>query len=780
MSIERPVYDCDTSGYWTTEEQYKDRKTSFGRYIDHGNAYEITRSDTPRPWLNYLCNEVFASAVSNMGLGFSWYRTSLLRVTRYEHIIDYLPRTFEDGRIVEVLNHATGEITNPFTEKTTVRCVHRPGMSEIAGAVPGGISVGMQIFVPEDDPGECWVLTLRNNGSVRVALTVRLRQVWCFARFGIHTAEEGIPYLTTPGQDQQTWVERDAIFLRTTNPDLPWPMEGVFLSPEATLATCRDDLSKRRDGRTFRFPVAELATEIELAPGEAATIHVFSGASSENGPIQQTAEKYRDGNVYQTELTRVLVGRELLHDRIRADLPSKNITNFLNVWLKNQLFLTFRFVRSGFFGFRDTLQDTWGYTLLDPVISRRFLLRTLSHVRRDGVCPRNYSVIDKSHDLRSFMDSGSWIAQTLVDYVKETGDWEVLREPIPWLDTEETSSLIDHVHAALDLLYEKRGRYGLCLVGDGDWNDALEGISRGGEAVSAWLTMALFHAQNLMSELCAQAGDGDRSQCYQDRSVILSECLNTHAWDGEWYVYGFTGSGAPIGSARNREGRIHLNAQTWAIFTGLADGERVEILRQSIRKHLDSPFGPALLAPPYVEEADEVGRIARLEPGTFENGSVYIHAAAFSIYADLMAGFPDDAVATFEKILPTNEENFDARRTCEPYCTGNYYCGPGHPREGQNFFTWFTGNAAWLLRAGFDRMLGLQADYLGLRVAPSVPSDWDHFRARRTYRGQTYEFEYQRTGGPLRVVVDGQEIIGNLIETPTNIRKEPICVTVYF
>lgn len=779
MDSARPTYDCDTSGYWVSEAQYHARGERFGAFLESGAAYGIDTIHTPRPWLNYLCNETFASAVSNNGMGFCWYGTSLLRVTRYEHIIDYLPRTFEDGRVVEVLNRATGEVLNPFLSGDTVRCIHRPGLTVLSATIARGIEAEMQIFVPRKDPGECWVVTLRNTGPVAADLEVRLRQVWCFARFGIHTAEEGIPYLSTPGKEQETWLTEKGICLRTMNGELPFPMEGVFLSPEAAAVSCTDDVSKRRDGRTFHFPVAEITARVHLAPGASEAVHVFSGAARGIGSIAPLEAKYADRDVYTEERDAVLAERAALQQRIGAELPSENISNFLNVWLKNQLYLTFRFVRSGLFGFRDTLQDTWGYTLLDPPMSRRFLLRTLSHVRRDGVCPRNYSLFDDSHDLRAFMDSGSWIAQTLVDYIKETGDFAVLSEPIPWLDSPERSPAIDHVHAALDLLFEKRGRHGLCLVGDGDWNDALEGISRGGEAVSAWLTMALFHAQNLMAELCAEIGHEQRALDYRARSATLRECLNTHAWDGEWYVYGFTGSGHPIGSSRNREGRIHLNAQTWAIFTGLADAGRITVMRDSIQKHLDTPFGPALLAPPYVEEAAEVGRIARLEPGTFENGSVYMHAAAFAIYADLIAGFPDDAMDTFEKLLPTNPENFDARRTSEPYCTGNYYCGPGHPRAGQNFFTWFTGNAAWLLRAGFDQMLGLQADYHGLRVKPSVPAHWTTFHARRVYRGQLYTFTYRRTGKSL-LLVDGGVLAGNVIPAPTDTRENPVEVLVEF
>ncbi|MCB2156058.1 hypothetical protein KQI84_14360 [bacterium] len=767
MDTPQIQYDCDTSSYRCTEKEYHDRSRSFGSFIENGKAYQITDRDTPRPWLNYLCNEKFAACVSNIGLGFTWLHSSLLRVTKYEHEIDYLPREFQDGREILLRDEESGQEWQAFRDAENVECIHRPGMTELQ-ATHNGVRVHMQLFVPSEDCGECWCLSIENTGSATRRLRLRLEQTWTFARFGIHTAEEGIPYLSTPGEGVQAACEGSAVTARVDNPDLPLPLYGVFVSAEDLQAECIDQVEKRKDGRTFVFNLCRLGGQLELGGGEAATFHVFAGADSTEGFIEGIRSKYSDPSTFTSERERVLEERRLLEERIACTLPDKNIEAFLNVWLKNQLFLTFRFVRSGFFGFRDTLQDTWGYSLLDPAMAKRFLLRTLAHVCGDGVCPRNYSIVDDQHDLRAFMDSGSWIAMALVDYIKETGDVEVLDERIPWLDSDDKTPLIDHVWAAMELLYKNRGRYGLCLTGDGDWNDALEGIGKSGDAVSAWLTMAVFHAQNLMAELFDHIGATERAQVMKTRSAELRECLE-HAWDGQWYVYGFTGSGAPIGSHKNREGRIHLNAQTWAMFTGLANEERIDSMRAAIREQLETPYGPALLAPPYVDEADEVGRIARLEPGTFENGSIYQHAVAFAIYADFIAGDGDAGADLFSRLLPTNPENFDARRTSEPYCTGNYYCGPSHPRCGQNFFTWFTGNAAWLLRAGFDRMLGLQADFDGLHVRPCVPRDWDRFSARRTFRGQVYELRYERTDDTPSLELDGRRLPNMTLPAPDRI-----------
>ncbi len=265
-----------------------------------------------------------------------------------------------------------------------------------------------------------------------------------------------------------------------------------------------------------------------------------------------------------------------------------------------------------------------------------------------------------------------------------------------------------------------------------------------------------------MAELYEQAGKTDRAEILHNRAAEIKEIVNDVAWDGEWYVYGFTGSGKPIGSSKNKEGKIHLNAQTWAVFSGLADEDRARKAMASVEKYLGTPLGPALLAPPYAEEADEVGRIANLEPGTFENGSVYQHAVAFYIYACVATGDYEKAYETFVNMLPTNPKNFDARRTSEPYCTGNYYCGPGHPRFGQNFFSWFTGNASWLLRAGFDEILGIKADYNGLRISPKTPFEWEKFSVKKMFRDCCYKIDFDMNGD-YNIKVNGKEIKGNLI-----------------
>jgi cellobiose phosphorylase len=756
MKEARTLYDCDTTPYWCSDEEYNNREKTFGHFSQTGDAYVITDNRTPRPWLNYFCNKKFASCFSNTGLGFTWYKSSLLRVTKYEHPIDYLPRDFEDGRDVCITDVETGEQCNVFREARDIQCTHYFGYSSIE-TVWQGLKISLTVFVPTDDSGECWKVVVTNTEERSRSIAVDLKQVWTFSKFGIHTAEEGIPYLSTPGKDLAVRVEDSGVFAHSSNSELPFDMYGIFTSPQAVAASCLDEIVEKSDGRTFTFKKCSLNFKLQLSSGESHIVDLFSGAEEDAEESARLENKYSSSDVFPVEFSRMKEQKGVYRERLKCDIPDISLQHFLNVWLKNQLYLTFHFVRSGYVGYRDTLQDTWGYTLLDTDASRAQLLRTLSHMMQSGACPRNYSPVDDKHDLREFMDSGTWIPLTLCDYIKETGDVDILTTHIPYLDSSSDESVEEHVWRALDFLYNKRGVHGICLTGDGDWNDALEGISKCGDAESVWLTIALYYAQNCMAELYEEIGFTEKRDLLQKRSDELKNICREVAWDGEWYIYGFTGSGAPIGSHTNKEGRIHLNVQTWAIFTGLATADQCIQIQQSIQKYLDTPLGPVLMSPPYAEEAAEVGRIANLEPGTFENASIYQHAVAFKLLADCALHDAESAHRGFANLLPTNPDNFDCRRTSEPYAMGNYYCGPDHPRFGQNFFTWFTGNPAWLLRIGYDYMLGIKPEYNGVRIAPLIPQSWQRYRVSRMIRGVQYDVSITR-GEDTGVWVDGEKL----------------------
>jgi cellobiose phosphorylase/cellobionic acid phosphorylase len=269
----------------------------------------------------------------------------------------------------------------------------------------------------------------------------------------------------------------------------------------------------------------------------------------------QNLSKYAKHGAASSELQIVQKQWNERFEAMSCSIPNKNVQNFLNVWLKNQLHLTFNFVRSGQKGYRDTLQDAWGMVLVDAESTKKRLYEILSHQYSDGTAPRQYSCFgDGAHDTRRFMDSPVWIARILIDLLKETGDFSILQHELPFLDSTQTATIDEHVFRALEYLYGHCGKHGICLTGDGDWNDALEGISKDGDAESVWLTIALYDAMEAMQELYTAAERPERAKLMFERAKEIKDIVNDVAWDGDWYVYGFTGSGKPIGSKKNKEG----------------------------------------------------------------------------------------------------------------------------------------------------------------------------------------------------------------------------------
>jgi cellobiose phosphorylase len=774
--MERRNYDCDTFDYWCSEEEYNRRVKQFGTFTKNGSAYRIDDPDTPRPWLNYFANPDFGSVVSNRGLGFTWYRSTLLRATKYEHPIDYLPRQFEDGREIIIIDRTTGANINVLRDAHDITCTHEPHQTTIEATI-ADFTVTFRLFVPLDLPCECWLVDIRNNADTTHDIEITCSQTWSIAKFGIHTAEEGIPYISTPGKDLAIDAQNHRVTAHSSNDELPYPLHALFASPEADAAWCRGDTEHRRDGRIFTFYPCGLQANRPIGAGASLRLSVVSGITPDEHVFNALKDLASAPEAVEEELARIETRWSQWLASPQCELPDKHLEYFVNAWFKNQLQLVFHFVRSGHNGYRDALQDAWGFALLDPEAARERLIEILRHQCADGTAPRNFSAFgDGNHDMRRFMDSPVWIPRTLIDLIKETGEIDLLNETVPFLDGSD-ATVDEHVWRAITYLFEHRGVHGACLTGDGDWNDALEGISRDGDAESVWLTIALFDAICIMIELYEQAGRDERVAALLPMADTLRSVVNENAWDGRWFLYGFTGSGNPIGSASNKEGRIHLNAQTWAVLSGIADSERATQAMDAVEELLDTPVGPALLAPPYDQEGAEVGRIANLEPGTFENASVYQHAVAFAIAANLALGDADKAYDTLAKLLPTNPDNFDCRRTSEPYCTGNYYCGPDHPRFGQNFFTWFTGNAAWLLRIVCDDMLGVKAGFDGLQINPRIPEHWNNYIVHRRYRGCDCTIRFRRDPDVEfpTLTLDGKPIEGDVIPPQDAETCEVVC-----
>ncbi len=728
--------DCDIDDYYL-------RDKTFGHFAEDGRAYIITDPKTPRPWVQYLCNDKIRSAVSNTGRGYLWYDGADYVTKQHEYNGNYMPRNVNGQRSV-ILN-VEGKDYDFFYVAEELVCTVRPGYVVYDGTV-AGLTVRVTVLIPLEAPVECWQVEIANPTDRAVSVDMRAIQELNYAA----------------GADAT--VECQGKIIK----GVKGPITSLFTAD--CVDTVLSEIYTEQLDAECSFTKEVLTTTLNIPGGECAFWNIVSVAYRDSKDAEG-ALAYTSHSLFDEELARIVRYWDGLISANYCELPDKNLQNFLNIWLKNQIHLTFRYDRGGdVTGYRDGLQDTWGNLLVEPSLSRDKLILCLSYMLPDGRCPRQFDKFGSKHDMRDFADSPIWAPIALEGYIKETGDLSILDEVIPYLGSDEKTSVEEHIYRALDYLYHSRGKNGLILMRGGDWADGLSGINKYGEdATSVWMTIATFYAQNKMESIYRYIGNTEKADLMAARSAEYKEVANRVGWDGEWMTYGFFEDGEPIGSHKNLEGKIWLNPQTWGIFTGIVDDpRRVAKMSRAVSRYLDTPYGAMVNYPPYVFYGARCGRIQRQRPGMFLNSSVYNHAASFKVFSDVRRGAYEDAWDTLSRCLPNHPDNSDTRRTSEPFAVGNVYYGPDHPRQGMNLFSYFTASPSWLMQGGFAEILGVNADFDGLTLTPHVSEDWESYTVNKRYRGTLYHIRFERSEEK-GVWLDGVRQPGNTVksENPT-------------
>ena len=762
-------------------------KSEFGHFTDDGREYIVGRIDTPRPWLNYLTNDVYGVCLSQNGFGYSFYRAAFeVRVT-YIDMFGYVPTHPQTGKFVYLHDAGTGRSWSlaplgmaDAEQYRRFECRHGLGYSVIS-AEREGIRGELSVMVPRQDAVELWQVRLSNRSN----RTRRIR-FFPYVEMSMKCASGITDVLTyTRGGFRR---DLGAAVIRMTNTTSPFMYDAFMCGDYAVKGwDCRRE-SFLGTGRDIQNPLAPelgrcansavtaeqmsavLAGELVLRPGEVKEAHVVVGVSHQDGDIRRLKRKYATVGAWERERRKVEDYWAGMAARTCVKSPSKLFDLQVNVWLKYQNHVTSRWCRGGSKGYRDVLQDVMGFTAMDPAWTRHWLAESLKNMYASGLCPRCYNHYGGADDLRLHRDSPLWIPLTLDEYLRETGDLTFLEEVLPFKDGG-SGTVWDHVLRGLDRLYGERGQGGLCKIGDGDWNDSLNEVAREGRGVSAWLTMGTVYAMRLTRRIALAAGDGRTAALLTRRMGILDRAINRTAWDGDWYIYAIDDNGRRIGSRTNREGRIHLNCQTWAVFSGVARGTRLKRVLATIDRRLGTAFGPVLMRPSYTHYQKGIGKASGKDPGTAENGPVYMHGVAFKIFSDCLQGRGDQAFDTFERVLPQSRWSTPAWHGGEPFASHRYLIGPGCPdRFGQSSYPWFCAWQAWMNVVAPEWMAGVRPDYRRLVIDPCLPRKWRRLTFTRQWRGSTYEVEVRNPhgvcAGVTELFCDGRRKRGNTVAAP--------------
>ncbi len=777
------------------------RAEPYGFVDEVAREYVITRPDTPTPWLNYLGQGAYGGIISNTAGGFSFDRDPRdRRVTRYRY--NAIPAD-QPGRYVYLRNRDTGMWWSPTWQPVrrdldAYECRHGPGYTRIRSALEG-IETELLYFVPPGDaagacPCELWVMRIRNAGATRR----RLRS-FTYAEFGFVDALADQHNLDWSGHIVSSRLEGGAIlvstrfrpttsFFASSEPPVGWTGDR-----EDFVGRCRD-LARpvvvetgepSNAGSPRGNALGSLCHDLDLEPGDERRLVFLLGVTDEPAAIPGLTARYRDPDAVDTAFDDLRAGWDAYLSRFTVETPDPEANAMLNTWNQVQCRATLHWSRfvSGYetglgrgMGTRDSAQDTLGTMHALPDEARRTLSRTWALQFRDGhawhqlfpLTGEGGPGLAAEHPERPqwFSDDHLWLVLATCAYLRETGDIAYIDERIAMADGGD-DTVRGHIDRAIGFTLAHRGPHGLPRAGFADWDDTLNVDHGSGKAESVFSAMLLCRVALDLAELCGHLGRDAESARHRGLHAEMAATVNAVAWDGAWYARAFDDDGRPIGVAAEERHRINLVPQAWAVLGEVAPPDRAERALRSVEELLGTPFGSALLWPPYDGGDERVGGTATYPPGAKENGGIFCHANTWLVIAAAMLGRGDDAHRHHRRVLPLARADQDRLGT-EPYVYAQNICGPAHPQFGLARNAWLTGTAAWAFVAATQWILGIRPTFDGLRIAPAIPASWPGFEAHREFRGVTYEIHARRDGpgNAVFLVVDGRPVQGSVVPLP--------------
>ncbi|HEY6831088.1 MAG TPA: glycosyl transferase [Pseudolabrys sp.] len=753
---------------------------------------------TPAPWVNVIANPSFGFQVSAEGSGYTWSvnsRENLLTPRSNDPVSD-IP-----GECLYVRDDDNGEVWTATAlpirnDASRYIARHGQGYSRFEH-VSNGIALDLLQFVPLDDSVKISRLKIKNLSGRRRRLSITAYVEWVLGPSRPACA----PYVVTE-IDPKTGV------MLARN---PWRMEfgsrvafadlmgrqrswsgdrtefigrnGSFAMP-AALAS-RNPLSNRVGAGLDPCGVLQTAVEIP-DKGEVEIVFLLGEAASAADALS-LAERYRAVNL-DAVFNDVGQFWERTLGAVQVRTPDRALDILLNRWLLYQTLVCRIWARSGFYqasgayGFRDQLQDGMALCLTQPGLTREHLLRAASRQFIEGDV-QHWWLPSSGKGIRTRVsDDFLWLPYAAAQYVTATGDLSVLDEQVAFLDgmalgvdehdaffqpmaSDERATLFEHCARGLDRSL-KVGRHGLPLIGGGDWNDGLNRVGAGGQGESIWLGWFLCATIDNFVAFAERRGEHVRAASWRHHADSLRAALEQEGWDGDWYRRGYFDDGTPLGSASSDECRIDSIAQSWSVISGAADPARAARAMASVDENLILGHeGLALLfTPPFDKTTLEPGYIKGYPPGIRENGGQYTHAAMWTVQALARLGDGDKAAELLSMLNPINHARTFAaaqRYKVEPYvvCADVYSVAPHVGRGG---WTWYTGSAGWMYRAGLESILGLNVEGATLRFDSCVPRAWKEFDIAFLHHSTRYEIHVDNPTGVCRGIasleLDGQAL----------------------
>ncbi|MDH5565458.1 MAG: carbohydrate-binding protein [Myxococcales bacterium] len=755
---------------------------------------------TPAPWINVVANPEFGFQVSESGSGYTWSvnsRENKLTPWSNDPVSDTPGEAFyvrdEDSGLV------WGPTLLPIREEPWPYVIrHGQGYSRFEHT-SHGIALDLLQLVPVRDSVKISRLTLENRSDRRRRLAVTAYAEWVL---GVSRSGTAPSVITEIDPATRAIFARNAFggefadrvaFADLAGRQTAWTGDRLeFLGRNASLDHPASlERGAKLSGKTGAGldPCAVLQTNVELAPGERTEVLFLLGQGT--GPEEAGAlvQRYRALGC-DAVLREVQEHWKEVLGTVEVETPDASMNLLLNRWLLYQTISCRLWARSAFYqssgayGFRDQLQDVLALAVARPELVREHILRAAARQFREGDVQHWWHPPTGRGVRTRISDDRLWLPYAVLHYLLTTEDETVLDEEVAWLEgptlmegqqeayfepteSEDRATLYEHCARALDRSLAV-GSHGLPLIGAGDWNDGMNRVGHGGRGESVWLGWFLLANLREFARIADLRGEGERAAVWRSTAASLEASLDAEAWDGAWYKRGFFDDGTPLGSAQYDECQIDSIAQSWAVISGAGDKQRARQAMESVEQRLVRRDDRLLLlfSPPFDRTPLDPGYIKGYVPGIRENGGQYTHAAAWSVVACAMLGEGGKAFEFFNLLSPIHHASHRAsmhRYKVEPYvAAADVYSE--RPHVGRGGWTWYSGAAGWLYRAGLEWILGFRKRGSALRIDPCIPREWKRFEIVYRHGGTRYRISVENPKGVCRgvarVSLDGTLLSG--------------------
>lgn len=791
----------------------------FGYFDDQEKEYIINTPDTPLPWINYLGSENFFSLISNTGGGYSFYKDAkLLRLTRYRY--NNVPLD-SNGHYYYINDNGT--IWNPGwqpsqTPLDSYECRHGLGYTRYSGT-KNGINASVTAFVPLHDPCEVHKVSLENATDTPKDFTL-----YSYVEFCLWNAMDDMTNFQRNLSTGEVEVEDSVIYHKTEYRErrnhyayygVNAEINGFDTDRNTFVGTYGSNqepvmVGKNSSGNSMASgwsPIGSHRLSIHLEPGEKKEL-IFVLGYAENPdekkwsapnvinkePSKSILEKYKTTAQVDEAILSLKKYWEQLLSNYSVSMSDHKTARMVNIWNQYQCMVTFNMSRSASYyesgtgrgmGFRDSCQDLLGFVHMIPERARERIIDIASTQFEDGGAYHQYQPLTKKGNLdigSGFNDDPLWLIAGVSAYIRETGDWDILKESVPF-DNDETKSqsLMEHLRRSLGFTKTHLGPHGLPLIGRADWNDCLNlncfstepgesfqttGPSEGPVAESVMIAGMFVKYGKEYATICRMIGLEQEALETEASVKEVYEAVIKSGWDGNWFLRAYDAFGEKVGSGECEEGKIFIEPQGFCVMGGIGieEGLAKQAL-DSVEEHLDTPYGIVILQPAYSTYHKNLGEITSYPPGYKENAGIFCHNNPWITIAETMIGRGDRAFEVYRRTCPAYTEEISELHKTEPYVYSQMIAGKDAKNMGEAKNSWLTGTAAWTFVSISQYILGIRPGFHGLIVDPCLPDSIGEFSAIRKFRGADYHIQVNKShdGDSKAILVDGIKIEGNEI-----------------